>query len=74
MEFFNCKVTISNFNDRELHDKCFPINFAKFFRTAALKIICKRLLLKEQLAKPRSESLTLYESLTVNFIKKETPV
>ena len=47
MEFFNCKVTASNFNEREPHHKCFPINFAKFFRTASLKIISKRLLLNE---------------------------
>ena len=47
MEFFNFKDTVSNFNERELHHKCFDINFAKFFQAAALKIICKRLLLKE---------------------------
>ena len=47
MEFFNRKVTVSNFNERELHHKCFPFDFAKFFRTASLKIICKRLLLNE---------------------------
>ena len=45
MEFFNCEVTVSNVNERKLHDKCFPIKFAKFFRIASLKIICKRLLL-----------------------------
>ena len=56
VEFLNCKVTVSIFIERELYLKCFPINFAKFFRTATLKIICKRLLLKEQLVKPRSES------------------
>ena len=47
MEFFNCKVTVSNFIERELRHKCFPINFAKFFETATLKIICKRLFLKK---------------------------
>ena len=47
MEFFTGKVTVSNFNERELRYKCLPINFAKFFWTATLKIICKRLLLKE---------------------------
>ena len=56
MEFFNCKVTVSNFNKRELHHKSFPINFAKFFRTATLNVIYKQLLLKEYLGKPRSES------------------
>ena len=34
MEFFNCNATFPNFNERELHHKCFPINFAKFFWTA----------------------------------------
>ena len=47
MEFFDCKVKVSNLNERELHHKCFPINFAKFFQTATLKIICKQLLPKE---------------------------
>ena len=47
MEFFTGKVTVSKFNERELHYKCFPIKFAKFFPTATLKIIWKRLHLKE---------------------------
>ena len=47
MEFFTGKGTVSNFNERERQYKCFPISFAKFFRTAALKIIYKRLLLKK---------------------------
>ena len=38
MEFFNCKVTFPNFNERELHHKCFRINFAKFFSTAILTL------------------------------------
>ena len=57
MEFFNCKVTVSNFNGRELHHKRFTIiSSGKFFRTATLKIICKQHLLKELLVKPRRES------------------
>ena len=47
MELFTGKVTDSNFSETELHHKCFPINCAKFLRAATLKIICKRLLLKE---------------------------
>ena len=35
MEFFHCKVLISNLNKRELHEKCFAITFAIFFLTAA---------------------------------------
>ena len=64
MEFFNRKVTVSNFNERELHHKCFPINFAKFFKTATLKISSKQLFMKEYLLKPRGEVNT------VSFIKK----
>ena len=56
IEFCNCKVTVSNFNKRELHQKRFPINLAKFFQIATLKMICKRLLLQEKLVKSKSES------------------
>ena len=56
MEFLNCKVTFSNFKETELNRKCFPINFAKFFQTATLKITCKRLLLNEGItSKTRTE-------------------
>ena len=59
MELFYYKVTASDFNVRELHHKCFPIIFANFFRTATLKIICKQLLLKEQLVKPKMKVNTV---------------
>ena len=66
MEFFDCKVTASKYNETELHHKCFSV-LLNFFQTGTLKIICKRLLLKEQLGKPK------LKVNTVNFIKKETP-
>ena len=67
MEFFHCKVTVSNFNERELHHKCFAITFADFFRTATLKMICKQLLLKKYLIKPK------VKVNMVNFIKRKFP-
>ena len=39
MELFYCKVTVSNFNERELHHKCFPITFGSFY--ASEGITCK---------------------------------
>ena len=37
-----------NFVKKRLRHKCFPVKFAKFSRTAILKNVCERLLLKSE--------------------------
>ena len=67
MESFYCKVVVFDFTEKELHHRCFPITIPYFFRTAALEDTCKRLLLKEQLVKPKVK----VSNHTANFFKKE---
>ena len=66
MESFHYKIKAYIFTE-ELHHRCFPMNFAKFFRIASLNNTSKQMLLKEQLVKQKVK----VNCHRVKFIKKK---